>query len=261
MGHPLYIDGDTVMSGSLDGKVALITGASSGIGEATALALSAQGAKVSLVARRTHRLESVSSTITDNKGSALMIAADITDPGEARRCINETKEHFGRLDILVNNAGIMLLGPIDGANIEDWQKMVNINIMALMYCTHAVLPIMKQQGEGHIINMSSVAGRIIGPGAAVYQATKWYVNTFSEALRQEVYQDKIRVTSIEPGAVATELTDHITVPEVKDRIKKWIGSMRALTARDIADTVVFAATQPPHVSINEILIRPTDQNL
>lgn len=249
------------MVGSLDGKVALITGASSGIGEATALALSAEGAKVSLVARRTHRLESVSSTITDNKGSALITAADITDPEEARRAIMETKNHFGRLDILVNNAGIMLLGPIDGANLEDWQRMVNINIMGLMYCTHAALPIMKEQGEGHIINMSSVAGRIISGGAAVYHATKWYVNTFSEALRQEVYQDKIRVTCIEPGAVTTELTDHITVPEVKERIKKWVGSMRALTAQDIANTVVYAASQPPHVSINEILVRPTDQNL
>lgn len=249
------------MTGSLNGKVALITGASSGIGEATALALSNEGAKVSLVARRTHRLESVSSTITDNKGSALTIAADVTDPIEARRAITETKKHFGRLDILINNAGIMLLGPIDGANIEDWQRMVNINIMGLMYCTHAALPIMKEQGKGHIINMSSVAGRIITGGSAVYNATKWYVNTFSEALRQEVYLDKIRVTTIEPGAVATELTDHITVPEVKDRIKKWIGSMRALTAKDVADTVVFAATQPSHVSINEILVRPTDQSL
>ncbi|MBX9876892.1 MAG: SDR family NAD(P)-dependent oxidoreductase [Candidatus Obscuribacterales bacterium] len=249
------------MTTKLGGKVALITGASSGIGEATALALSAEGADISLVARRTHRLESVAQTISTNKGKSLTIAADITDPKEALRAVNETREHFGRVDILVNNAGIMLLGPIDGANIEDWQRMVNINIMGLMYCTHAALPIMKQQGEGHIINMSSVAGRIITGGSAVYNATKWYVNTFSEALRQEVYQDKIRVTSIEPGAVATELTDHITVPEVKDRIKKWIGSMRALTAKDIADTVVFAATQPPHVSINEILVRPTDQSL
>ena len=249
------------MAGKLAGKVALITGASSGIGEATALALSAEGASVSLVARRTHRLEAVSNTIAGNKGQSLTIAADITDPGEARRCVNETKDHFGRLDILVNNAGIMLLGPIDGANIEDWQRMVNINIMGLMYCTHAVLPIMKEQGEGHVINMSSVAGRIVRAGSAVYNATKWYVNTFSEALRQEVYKDKIRVTSIEPGAVLTELTDHITVPEVKDRIKGWVGSMRALTAQDIADTVVFAATQPAHVSINEILVRPTDQDV
>lgn len=249
------------MSTKLTGKVALITGASSGIGEATALALAAEGASVSLVARRTHRLESVSKAIADNNGKSLIIAADITDPIEAHRCVNETKEHFGRLDILVNNAGIMLLGPIDGANIEDWQRMVNINIMGLMYCTHAALPIMKAQGEGHVINMSSVAGRIISGGAAVYHATKWYVNTFSEALRQEVYEHKIRVTSIEPGAVNTELTDHITVPEVKDRIKKWVGSMRALSAQDIANTVVFAVTQPPHVSINEILVRPTDQSL
>ena len=249
------------MTGRLAGKVALITGASSGIGEATALALSAEGASVSLVARRTHRLEAVSTAIASHNGKSLTISADITDPGEASRCVNETKDHFGRLDILVNNAGIMLLGPIDGANIEDWQRMVNINIMGLMYCTHAVLPIMKEQGEGHIINMSSVAGRIIRAGSAVYNSTKWYVNTFSEALRQEVYKDKIRVTSIEPGAVLTELTDHITVPEVKDRIKNWVGSMRALTAQDIANTVVYAATQPSHVSINEILVRPTDQDV
>ena len=176
----------------------------------------------------------------------------------ARWC-SKTRAEYGRLDILVNNAGVMLLGPIAGANTEDWRRMVNINLLGLMYATHAALPVMKEQGEGHIINISSVAGRTARAGAAVYNATKWGVGAFSEALRQEVYKDKIRVTIIEPGAVATELTEHITNPETKEKTQAWVQSMKQLESEDIAAAIVYAVTQAPHVNVNEILIRPTEQ--
>ena len=148
---------------------------------------------------------------------------------------------------------------IDGADTEDWRRMVNTNVLGLMYATHAALPIMKAQGEGHIVNISSVAGRLAQAGSGVYNATKWAVGGFSEALRQEVHNDKIRVTIIEPGAVATELTDHITNPEAKQRVKTWVQSLTPLESEDIAAAIVYAVTQPLRVNVNEILIRPTDQ--
>ena len=171
----------------------------------------------------------------------------------------KAKDEYGRVDILVNNAGVMLLGPIDGANTEDWRRMVNTNLLGLMYATHAVLPIMKAQGGGHIVNISSTAGRIANATAGVYAATKFGVGAFSEALRKEVYQDKIRVTIIEPGATATELSDHITDVKTKTGIKEWVGSMTPLESEDIAAAIVYAVTQPPHVNVNEILVRPTEQ--
>lgn len=247
------------MSSKLEGKVAIVTGASSGIGEATALALSTEGAKVALVARRADRLEKLVKRISESGRQALPIVADVADDTQAHEMVQKAQDQFGRVDILVNNAGVMLNGSIEGADTEDWRRMVNTNVLGLMYATHAALPIMKAQGEGHIVNISSVAGRVAQAGSAVYNATKWGVGGFSEALRQEVHKDKIRVTIIEPGAVATELTEHITNPAAKKRIQAWVKSLTPLESEDIAAAIIYAVTQPPRVNVNEILIRPTDQ--
>jgi len=246
-------------TGKLDRKVAVVTGASSGIGEATAIALAAAGAQVAVAARRADRLEKLVKSISDHGGQAIPIVADVADDTQAHDMILKANAEFGRVDILINNAGVMLNGPIDGADTEDWRRMVNTNVLGLMYATHAALPIMKAQGEGHIVNISSVAGRIAQAGSGVYNATKWAVGGFSEALRQEVHKDKIRVTIIEPGAVATELTDHITNPAAKERIQAWVKSLTPLESEDIAAAIVYAVTQPMRVNVNEILIRPTDQ--
>jgi NADP-dependent 3-hydroxy acid dehydrogenase YdfG len=247
------------MAGKLQGKVAIVTGASSGIGEATAVALASEGADVVITARRVERLEALAGRIKDFRVRVLPLRVDVTDESQVREMAERTRAELGRADILVNNAGVMLLGPIDGADTEDWRRMINTNVLGLMYCTHAVLPIMKQNGVGHFVNISSVAGRTARAGAAVYNATKWGVGAFSEALRQEVYKHNIRVTIIEPGAVATELLEHITVPEVKQDMQNWVGSLTPLTSEDIAASILYAVTQPPHVNVNEILIRPTEQ--
>jgi NADP-dependent 3-hydroxy acid dehydrogenase YdfG len=247
------------MAGKLEGKVAIVTGASSGIGEATAIALASEGAKVAVSARRGDRLDALVKQISDQGGDAFAIVGDVTDEQQAKDLVDKTKAHYDRIDILVNNAGVMLLGMIDGATTEDWRRMVNTNVLGLMYATHAALPVMKAQGEGHIVNISSVAGRTAQAGSGVYNATKWGVNGFSEALRQEVHKDKIRVTIVEPGIVATELTNHITDAAAKERITSWAQSITPLESEDIAAAILYAVTQPPRVNVNEILIRPTDQ--
>jgi NADP-dependent 3-hydroxy acid dehydrogenase YdfG len=247
------------MAGKLKGRVAIVTGASSGIGEATALALASEGADVVITARRVERLEALAVRIKGFGVRVLPLRVDVTDEAQVHQMAERASAEFGRTDILVNNAGVMLLGPIDGADTEDWRRMVNTNVLGLMYCTHAVLPIMKQNSVGHFVNISSVAGRTARAGAAVYNATKWGVGAFSEALRQEVFKHNIRVTIIEPGAVATELLEHITVPEVKQDMQQWVGSLTPLTAEDIAVSILYAVTQPSHVNVNEILIRPTEQ--
>lgn len=244
---------------SISGKVAIVTGASSGIGEATAIALAAAGAKVVIAARRGDRLQSLSQRIQQSGGEVLALTVDVADESQVRDLVAKTQNQWGRIDILVNNAGVMLLGMIDGANTEDWRRMMNINVLGLMYATHAVLPIMKSQGEGHIVNVSSVAGRVANAGSGVYNASKWAVNAFSEALRKEVYQNSIRVTIIEPGLVATELPQHITDLGAKERAAGFYGSLKNLESEDIAGAIVYAVTQPPHVNVNEILIRPTEQ--
>lgn len=244
---------------SISGKVAIVTGASSGIGEATAIALAAAGAKVVIAARRGDRLQSLSQRIQQSGGEVIALTVDVADESQVRDLVAKTQNQWGRIDILVNNAGVMLLGMIDGANTEDWRRMMNINVLGLMYATHAVLPIMKSQGEGHIVNVSSVAGRVANAGSGVYNASKWAVNAFSEALRKEVYQNSIRVTIIEPGLVATELPQHITDSGAKERAAGFYGSLKNLESEDIAGAIVYAVTQPPHVNVNEILIRPTEQ--
>jgi NADP-dependent 3-hydroxy acid dehydrogenase YdfG len=248
------------MTGNLSGKVVIVTGASSGIGEATAIALTAEGAKVVAVARRSDRLESLAERIRTQGGTLHSITADVADEAQVRDVVAKTREKFGRIDSLINNAGVMLLGPIDGADTEDWRRMINVNVLGLMYATHAVLPLMKTQKTGHILNVSSVAGRVVAPYGAVYCATKFAVGAFSESLRQQVCKDNIRVTIIEPGVVATELVQHITHAETKNMAEEFYGSMKTLDSEDIANAIVYALTQPDHVCINELLVRPTAQD-
>jgi clavulanate-9-aldehyde reducatase len=248
------------MAGRLEGKVALVTGASSGIGEATAVALAGEGAAVALGARRADRLESLRERIEGDGGRAVAIEVDVSDEDAARRFVESAREQLGGLDILVNNAGLMLLGPVTGADTDEWKRMVGVNVLGLLYCTHAAIGPMSEQGGGHIVNLSSVAGRTANLGSAVYNLTKWGVGGFSEGLRQEVLHAGIRVTIIEPGYVETELQGHNQNPMVVENIKKMqeqIGDL--LQAEEIADAIVYAVTRPPHVSINEVLIRPTRQ--
>ena len=243
---------------ALEGKVAAITGASSGIGEATALALAAEGAAVSLAARREDRIAELAQRIEKDGGRALAIETDVSDEEQANAFVTRTHEELGGLDILVNNAGVMLLGPVAGAPTEQWRQMVDVNLLGLLYCTHAALPIMGSQGSGDIVNVASVAGRIASLGSGVYNMTKWGVVGFSEALRQECSRANVRVTAIEPGWVDTELQGHNEHPAVVEGMNKLIKQIdKILEPEDIARAIVFAVSQPEHVSINEMLIRPT----
>ncbi|MBD1832193.1 SDR family NAD(P)-dependent oxidoreductase [Cyanobacteria bacterium FACHB-472] len=248
------------MVGKLDGKVAIVTGASAGIGEATAIALAAEGAQVAIAARRFDRLNAVCDRIATAGGKALPIVADITDETQVQNLVEKANAQLGRVDILVNNAGIALSGNIEGANTSDWRRMIDLNVLGLMYATHAVLPILKAQGTGHIVNISSVAGRTARVGIGGYNATKWGVNGFSESLRQEVCKHNIRVTIIEPGMVDTEIDSYITDPIAKQRTEERRKSIVPLQSEDVAAAIVYAVTQPPRVNVNEILIRPTDQD-
>jgi NADP-dependent 3-hydroxy acid dehydrogenase YdfG len=241
-------------------KVVAITGASSGIGEATALACVKAGAKVALAARRADRIEELASRIEADGGRAVAIETDVSDEGSARAFIEGAREQLGGLHGLVNNAGVMLLGPVEGADTDQWRQMVGVNCLGLLYCTHAALPIMREEGAGHIVNVSSVAGRTASLGSAAYNLTKWGVNGFSEGLRQEALHANIRVTIIEPGFVATELQSHNEGnPIVMEAMDKMREQIDPLEASDIADAIAYALTRPQHVSINEVLIRPTKQ--
>lgn len=242
--------------GKLDGKVALVTGASSGIGAATVAALADEGAFVTGTARRTDRLASLAETMGEK---FLPVTGDVRVESDCERMVAETVAKWGRIDILVNNAGVMLLGPIPNADTDEWRRMIDTNVYGLLYCTHKALPHMQEQKSGHVVNISSVAGRTVGPLSGVYNLTKWGINAFAESLRMQVCGDNVRVTSIEPGAVATELRDHITSKEIRDDVNAWAESMEQLQAEDIAAAVVYAVTQPRHVNVNEILIRPTQQ--
>jgi NADP-dependent 3-hydroxy acid dehydrogenase YdfG len=243
---------------SLEGKVAAITGASSGIGEATALALAGAGAKVSLAARRKDRIDALAEKL--GEGTALAVEADITDEEQARAFIRRTSEELGSVDVLVNNAGVMLLGLVLMQDAADWRRMIEVNQLGLLYCSHEALKLMAEQKSGHIVNVSSVAGRIAAMGSAVYNMTKWGVTGFSEALRQEGVHVNVRVTCVEPGFVDTELQGHNTNPMVvqaMDKALEEIGTV--LDADDIAQAILYAVSQPEHVSINEVLVRPTKQ--
>jgi NADP-dependent 3-hydroxy acid dehydrogenase YdfG len=248
----------------LDGTVALVTGASSGIGQATAHALAAQGAAVALVARRAERLESLGGEIADAGGTALPIEADVSEREQAEAAVARATEELGRLDVLVNNAGVMLLGPIAEAPVEEWEQMVEVNLLGLMYTAHAALPHLLEaaerepRGVADLVNISSVAGRMARKGSGVYNATKFGVGAFSESLRQEVTRRHVRVSLVEPGAVATELQGH-NRPEVREQIEKRFEDMDILGAEDIADAIAYVVTRPRHVAVNEILVRPTEQ--
>jgi len=243
----------------LSGKAVAITGASSGIGEATALTLAKAGASVALGARRKDRIDELAARIEDEGGTAVALEVDVSDEAAARGFVEAAHERFGRLDTLVNNAGVMLLGPVEQADSEDWRTMVNVNLLGLMYCTHAALPIMLGQESGDIVNISSVAGRFARAGNAVYAATKFGVGAFSEGLRNEITERGVRVTLIEPGFVDTELQGHNT-GEVLETLEAMREHLRdPLRAQDIANGILYAVSQPPHVSINEVLIRPTRQ--
>jgi NADP-dependent 3-hydroxy acid dehydrogenase YdfG len=246
--------------GSLDGRKAVVTGASSGIGEATALAFAGQGAAVALGARRKDRTDALAERISGNGGTAHAFEVDIGDEDAARSFVEGAAAAMGGLDILVNNAGVMLLGPVDGADTEEWRTMVNVNLLGLLYCTHVALPLMRESGGGHIVNLSSVAGRTANAGSGVYNLTKFGVTAFSEALRQEALYSNIRVTCVEPGFVDTELQGHNENPVVVEAIEKMRETAgEVLAADDIARAVVYAVSQPAHVGVNEILIRPTGQ--
>jgi clavulanate-9-aldehyde reductase len=245
----------------LSQKVVAITGASSGIGEATAVAAARAGAAVALGARRTDRIEALARRITDEGGRAIAVAVDVGDEEQATAFVRRANDELGRLDALVNNAGVMLLGPIAGAPTDEWRRMIHANVFGVLYCTHAALPIMlAQDGDprGHVVNVSSVAGRRATAGSGVYNASKFAVNAFSEALRQEVAESDIRVTLIEPGAVATELISH-NRDEVQEAIASRIGTVRPMESEDIANAIIYSLAQPPYVSINEVLVRPTRQ--
>lgn len=252
------------MAERLDGTVALITGASSGIGEATARALAEQGAAVALAARRKERLDQLAQEIKGKGGRALVIETDVTEQTQAQAAVERTVAELGRLDTLVNNAGVMLLGPIENAPLDEWDRMVHLNVLGLLYTAHAALPhLLKaaEDGPRHVadlVNISSVAGRVARNGSGVYNATKWGVVAFSESLRQEVTKRHVRVSIVEPGAVATELSSHLR-EEVREQSMRRFASVERLQAEDIADAIQYIVTRPRRVALNEILIRPTEQ--
>ena len=248
----------------LEGTVALVTGASSGIGEATARALAAQGAKVAVAARRLERLERLASEIGGHGHTALAIQSDITEQEQAIEAVERTVDELGRLDVVVNNAGQMLLGPIEGAPTDEWDRMIDLNLKGLINTTHAAVPHLlaaaddSPRGCADVVNISSVAGRIARSGSGVYNLTKHGVGAFSESFRQEFASRKVRSTIVEPGAVDTELSDHIR-DGVREQVRQRFVDMKMLESADVADAIVYAVTRPWHVSLNEILIRPTEQ--
>jgi NADP-dependent 3-hydroxy acid dehydrogenase YdfG len=251
-------------SSQLNETVALVTGASSGIGEATALTLAQQGAAVAIVARRKDRLDDLARRISDAGGRALAIEGDITDREQAEAVVARTVDELGRLDTLVNNAGLMLLGPIVDAPVQEWDRMVALNVQGLLYCAHAALPhLLRAADDGprrvaDLVNVSSVAGRVARSGSGVYNLTKHGVGAFSESLRQEVTGRHVRVSLVEPGAVRTELREQ-NRPEILDQIKDRFGGIEIMEAQDIAEAIAFLVTRPWRVAINEVLIRPTEQ--
>jgi len=245
------------MAGRLEGKVAVVTGASSGIGEATVRALVGEGASVVAGARRKERLEELVEEATGEGGRVVAAECDVTDERQAHALVNRAVEEFGRIDILVNNAGVMLLSKVEKGLSDEWRRMFDVNVLGLLYATDAAVEAMKRRGSGHIVNISSVAGRKTRPTVGVYSGTKFAVNAISEALRQELLEDGIRITMVEPGAVATELTDHITDEEVREGLKQ--RNIEPLQPEDIANAIAYSVSQPQRVSVNEILIRPTQQ--
>ena len=246
------------MANDIAGKIVVITGASSGLGEAAARHLSAEGASVALGARRVERLQSLAGDLTAHGGKALALATDVTDRIQVKRLVDAAVETFGRVDVMINNAGLMPQSLLERLKIDEWDRMIDVNIKGVLYGIAAALPHMKQQKSGHIINVSSVAGHKVRPGGTVYSATKHAVRVISEGLRQEVKAYNIRTTVISPGAVDTELPDTITDPEVAEAMQKFYDEY-AIPADSFARAVAYAMSQPEEVDVNEILFRPTRQ--
>jgi NADP-dependent 3-hydroxy acid dehydrogenase YdfG len=254
------------MTDNLTGTVALVTGASSGIGAATARRLAGAGASVALVARRSDRLQEVAAQIEQDGGNARVIVADITSRDGAQAATDETVAAFGRLDTLVNNAGMMLVGPFADSSDGDWERMIDINILGLLYMTKASIPHLiraaadEPRRTADIVNISSTAGRIARAGAAVYNLTKFGVNGFAESLRQELQNHHVRVSVIEPGVVATELVSHTRDDKLRGSIEAQMALIETLQPEDIADAVTYIVTSARRVAVNEVLVRPADQS-
>lgn len=248
------------MSNNIEGKVVVITGASSGMGEAAARHLAAQGASVVLGARRIERLQSLADELNNQGGKALAVETDVTDPNQVQRLVDEAVQTYGRVDVIINNAGLMPHSPLERLKIDDWNRMIDVNIKGVLYGIAAVIPYMKEQEGGHIINVSSVAGHKVRAGGVVYAATKHAVRVISEGLWQEVKPYNIRTTVISPGVVDTELPSSATEPDVAENLHKFYEAF-AIPADSFARIVTFAMSQPEEVDINEILFRPTRQEL
>jgi len=252
------------MSRPLDGTVALVTGASSGIGAATARALAAQGAAVALAARRADRLDLLAREINAAGGRTLVIETDVTDSSQAESAVERTVLEFERLDTVINNAGVMLLGPIENAPLEEWEQMIKVNELGVLYVSHAALPHLLKAAQSaprrvaDLVNISSVAGRVARRGSGVYNLTKFGIGAFSESLRQEVTGRHVRVSLVEPGAVNTELMSHVR-SEVREQAAQRFASIERLEGDDIAEVITFIVTRPRRVAINEVLVRPTEQ--
>lgn len=247
-------------SNNIEGKVVVITGASSGFGKITAEYLTQRGAKVVLAARRTEKIESLANSITEKGREAIAVTTDVTDASQVQALVDKSVEKFGRIDVFINNAGLMQQSPLESAKIDEWDNMIDINIKGVLYGIASVLPVMKKQKSGHIINVSSVAGHKVTPAGSVYCATKHAVRAISEGLRQEVKAYNLRTTIISPGAVDTELPSHITHEESAAGIQGYYQQV-AIPAESFARTVAFAISQPEDMDVNEILFRPTAQEL
>lgn len=244
----------------LSGRIAVVTGASSGIGRAVARTLAAAGAGVVLGARREERLASLASEIRDGGGTAWFRATDVTDARQVEALVQMAVREGGGVDVLVNNAGVMPLSPLAEVRVRDWERMVDVNIKGVLYGIAAVLPVMQARGGGHIVNVGSVAGRRPFPGGTVYAATKFAVRALTAGIQLELSASHgIRVTDIQPGVVETELMDHIPVEEAREGFRERWEDRRKLQPDDVANAVLFAVTAPAHVNVNEVLIRPTDQ--
>jgi NADP-dependent 3-hydroxy acid dehydrogenase YdfG len=248
------------MAQGIQDKIIVITGASSGLGEAAARLLSSQGAVVVLGARRLDRIQSLAADLIAGGGKALAIETDVTDAGQVKRLVDAAVQTYGRIDVLVNNAGLMPHSPLERGKVADWDRMIDVNLKGVLYGIAAALPHMKTQKSGHIVNVSSVAGHKVRPGSAVYAATKTAVRVISEGLRQEVKPYDIRTTIISPGAVASELPDSVTEPDVAQGVREFYEQV-AIPAESFARVVAFAISQPEEVDVNEILFRPTRQEL
>jgi NADP-dependent 3-hydroxy acid dehydrogenase YdfG len=248
------------MTDNISGKVIVITGASSGMGAAAATYLAAKGASIVLGARRADRIEALAAQIADAGGKATAVVTDVSNRTDVAKLVDTAVETYGRIDVLINNAGLMPLSPLDRLKVDEWDRMIDVNVKGVLYGIAAALPHMKAQRSGHIINVSSVAGHKLFPGSAVYSATKFAVRALSDGLREEMAPHNIRTTIISPGAVKTELLDHISEKDVQEANQDYVGQV-GVPAETFARLVAFAINEPDDVGINEILFRPTAQQL